>query len=123
MSSLIELESVKAVSSVTDTTIIFTAGTTTVDIYVVLQKTGGDFTTAVAADMQQFTLVDLIQTATGVDTSSVPFINSFEIPSMAFTVSTGPIHTPLLAATFASDSSLNTYFDGIPKGLTASTDW
>ena len=119
LSSIIELESIKAVSSDSGTSIIFTAQTTLADIYVILQKAVADFTIAVAADIQQFTLVELIQIATNVDVSSVPFISSFEISSMAFTASTGLISTPLLATTFASDSFLHDYTDGIPEGLTA----
>ena len=119
LSSIIVLESFKAVSSDSSTTIIFTARITTADIYVVLQKAATDFTIAVAADIQQLTLVELIQIATNVDVSSVPFISSFEISSMAFTASTGLISTPLLATTFRSDSSLHDYTDGIPEGLTA----
>ena len=117
--SSIELENINVVSTDTETTIIVTATAGRASVYLVFQKTIDGSAIAVAAEMHQFTLVDLVRTATGIDLSPVPFIGSFTVASMAFTVSNNPIKTSLLESTFASDSALQAYSDGIPNGLTA----
>ena len=117
----LKLDGIRALSSPSDNNttliVIATAGTSN-RIHLILQRTGRESGIAVAADLQ-FSLVQLIKTVANIDMSSVPFINSFEVASMAITASTGPLHTPLLRDVFESDSPLWRYVRGIPSGLSA----
>ena len=114
----LKLDDLRAVlSSSGDTatlTITATSGTLN-KIYFVYQMMSNS---AIAADVQ-LTLVDLIQLVANINLSSVPFINSFEIYSMAFTASTDSIQTPLFETLFEYDSPLHRYTRGIPKGISA----
>ena len=117
----LKLDGIRALSSPSDsnTTLIVTATAGTSNrIHLILHRTGRESGIAVAADLQ-FSLVQLIKTVANIDMSSVPFINSFEVASMAITASTGPLHTPLLRDVFESDSPLWRYVRGIPSGLSA----
>ena len=117
--SSLKLTTVVAVSSDKVTTVILTAMTGSENVYILFQKTPSSSATAVAAEIESFKIVDLIKTATGLDLTRVPFISSFVVSSMGFSVSTNPINTPLLAATFDSDGPLHTYGTTLPKGVTA----
>ena len=102
-----DLRAVLSLSGDTATlTITATSGTLN-KIYFVYQMMSNSSTTA---DVQ-LTLVDLIQLVANINLSSVPFINSFEIYSMAFTA--------LFETLFESDSPLHRYTRGIPKGISA----
>ena len=117
--SSLKLNKVEAVSSDRVTTVMLTATAGKASVYLLFQKTPVGSATAIAADIQEFKLVDLIKTATGIDLTGVPFIGSLVINSMAFTASTNLINTPLLPTTFDSESPLQAYGDTLPKGLTA----
>ena len=117
--SSIKLNKVKALSSNGVTTVILSATAGKASVYILFQKTPAGSAAAIAADIQEYKLVDLIKTALGTDLSSLPFIGSFVISSMAFTASTNILTTPLLATTFDSDSPLQEYGNTIPKGLMA----
>ena len=117
--SPLQLTTVVAVSSDKVTTVILTATTGTTNVYILFQKTPSSSATAVAAEIESFKIVDLIKTATGLDITGVPFISSFVVPSMGFSVSTNHINTPLLATTFDPDGPLHTYGTTLPKGVTA----
>ena len=117
--SFLKLTKIEAVSSDSVTTIILTATAVKASVFLLFQKTPVGSTTAIAADIQEFKLVDLIKAAASIDLTGVPFIGSFVINSMAFTVSTNQLNTTLLTATFDSESPLQAYGDTLPKGLTA----
>ena len=120
--SMVKLDGIRALSSPShaSTALIVsaTAGKGSNRVHLILQQMISGSTVGVAADLQ-FTLVELIKTVANVDLSSVSFINSFEVSSLALTVSTGPIHTPLLRDVFDSDSPLWAFTGGIPAGITA----
>ena len=118
--SSLKLTKVVAVTSDKQTTVILTATAGTANVYIVFQKTPSASAIAIAAEIQTFKIVDLIKTATGLDITGVPFISSFVIVSMAFTASTNPINTPLLATTFNPGGPLQAYGTMLPKGVTAS---
>ena len=118
--SSLKLTKVVAVTSDKETTVILTATAGTANVYIVFQKTPSASAIAIAAEIQTFKIVDLIKTATGLDITGVPFISSFVIASMAFTASTNPINTPLLATTFNPGGPLQAYGTMLPKGVTAS---
>ena len=117
--SSLKLTKVEALSSDSVTTVVLTAVAGKASVYLLFQKTPEGSATAIAADIQEFKLVDLIKTATNIDLTGVPFIGSFVINSMAFTVSTNVIYTRLLTTTFDSESPLQVYEETLPKGLTA----
>lgn len=117
--SSLKLTSVVATSSNDITTIILIATAGSANVYVLYQKTPTATAVAVAAEIEAFKIVDLIKTATGLDLTGAPFIGSFIISSMAFSASTNPITTPLLAETFNEDGPLQKYSDTLPKGVTA----
>ena len=117
--SSLKLTKVVAVSSKDVTTVIITATAGKASVYILFQKTLTGSATAIAADIQEFSLVELIKTATGVDLTGAPFISSFVISVMAFSASTNTLSTPLLATTFDSGSPLQVYGDTLPKGVTA----
>ena len=117
----LKIDSIKALSSSLDatTTIIISAEAGVSNkIHFIYQMTGKGPGIAVAADLQ-FSIVQLIKTVVNIDLSSVPFINSFEEVSMAFTSSNTAIQTPLLQGMFELDSPLQAYIKGIPNGVTA----
>ena len=120
--SMVKLDGIRALSSPShaSTALIVsaTAGKGPNRVHLILQQMVSGSTVGVAADLQ-FTLVELIKTVANVDLSSVSFINSFEVSSLAFTASTDPIHTPLLRDVFDSDSPLWAFTGGIPAGITA----
>ena len=116
--SSLNLNKVVATSSNEITTVVLTATGGTATAYVVYQKTSAS-TIALAAEIQAFKIVDLIETATGIDLSGTPFISSFVVSTMAFTAATNLITTPLLAETFDPDGPLQVYGDTLPKGVTA----
>ena len=117
--SSLKLTKVVATSSQQTTTVILTATAGNANVYVLYQKTSSASATAVAAEVQSFKIVDLIKTATGIDLTGAPFIGSFVVSTMAFSASTNPITTPLLASTFDPDGPLQMYGDTLPKGVTA----
>ena len=117
--SSIKLSKVIAISSDNATTIILTAAAGTANVYLVFQKTQSSLVMAIAAEMHAVKVVDLIKTATGLNIGEVPFIRSFVASSMAFSASTNPINTPLLATTFNPDGPLHTYGTTLPEGVTA----
>ena len=101
------------------TIIIVSARAGTSEIYLVfdLAKSGSNI--AVAADIDEFKLSELIKTATGTDISKVPFIGPFVISNLGLTIATDTVYSNLFASTFATDSPLRTYGKAIPKGLAA----
>ena len=101
------------------TFIIVSARTGNTEVYLVFDVAKTGTNVAVAADIEEFKLADLIKTATGVDVSKVPFVGSFVVTNMAFTVATNTIYSNLFASTFDSDSQLQEYGKAIPKGVTA----
>ena len=117
--SSLKLTKVVAVSSKDVTTVIITATAGKASVYVLFQKTSTGSATAIAADIQEFSLVELIKTAAGVDLTGVPFISSFVISVMVFSASTNTLSTPLLATTLDSGSPLQVYGDTLPQGVTA----
>ena len=120
--SMVKLDGIRALSSPSHASTALIVSATAVKgpnrVHLILQQMVSGSTVGVAADLQ-FTLVELIKTLANVDLSSVSFINSFEVSSLAFTASTGPIHTPLLRDVFDSDSPLWAFTGGIPAGITA----
>jgi len=87
-------------------------------VVVILQKSATNTAAAVAANIKKFKLADLIKSATNIDVSGVPFIGSFVISTLAFSVSTNTISHTLLPTTYDSDSPLQAYGGTLPKGLT-----
>ena len=116
--SSLKLSKVFARITPQETFVILTATAGSADVYLVFKKTSAGSATAIAADIEQFKLADLIKTATNLDISNVPFIGSFIISTLAFSVSTKAISNPLLSKTFSSDSPLQAYGGTIPQGLT-----
>ena len=117
--SSLNLNRVVATSSNEITTVVLTATAGAANVYVLYQKTPSASAIAIAAEIHTFKIVDLIETATGIDLSGTPFISSFVVSTMAFTASTNPITTALLAETFNPDGPLQVYGDTLPKGVTA----
>ena len=117
--SSLKLHGAVATTSDEVTTVVLTATAGTATAYVVYQKTQSASTIAIAAEIQAFTIVDLIDTATGIDLSGTPFISSFVVSTMAFTAATNSITTPLLAETFDPDGPLQVYGDTLPNDVTA----
>ena len=101
------------------TFIIVSARTGNTEVYLVFDVAKTGTNVAVAADIEEFKLADLIKTATGVDVSKIPLVGSFIVTNMAFTVATNTIYSNLFASTFDSDSQLQEYGKAIPKGVTA----
>ena len=117
--SSLNLNRVVATSSNEITTVVLTATAGAANVYVLYQKTPSASAIAIAAEIHTFKIVNLIETATGIDLSGTPFISSFVVSTMAFTAATNPITTPLLADTFNPDGPLQVYGDTLPKGVTA----
>ena len=115
------LKLTKVVAQLDDygTIVILTATAGSADIFLVFEKSKSGTNTAIAADIEEFKLADLIKTATSVDVSNVPFVGSFIISTLAFSVSTNVIYSSLFTTSFDSDSPLQEYGSAIPKGLTA----
>ena len=101
------------------TTVILSASSASSDVYLVFQKLKTSTAVALAAEIKDFKLSELIKLATGIDISSVPFLGPFKIDFLAYSVSTREILTPLLSTTYDSDSPLRHYGNKLPKGLTS----
>ena len=117
--SSLKLTRVRATSSASVTTIIVTATSGNANVYLLYHKTSSATAVAIAAEVQAFKIVDLIKTATGLDLTGTPFIGSFVITTMAFSASTSPITSPLLATVFSRDSPLKAYRNTLSNGVTA----
>ena len=117
--SSLKLKTVVARTDSKETIVVLRATAGSSDVYVIFQKRSSGSSIAIAADIQQFKLADLIMTATKLNVSDVPLIGSFVITTLAFSVSTKEISDPLLAETIAADSPLQAYGGTIPQGLTA----
>ena len=100
-------------------TIILSASSATSDVYLVFQKFKTSTAVGLAAEIKDFKLSKLIKLATGIDISSVPFLGPFKIDSLAYSVSTKDILSPLLSTTYDSDSPLQHYGNKLPRGLTS----
>ena len=117
--SSLKLTKVVARSDPQGLIVIISASAGSADVYLVFQKTASGSATAIAADIEAFKLADVIRTATNIDVSGVPFIGSFVISTLAFSVSSQTISHPLVSTTYDSDSPLQAYGGTLPKGLTA----
>ena len=117
--SSLKLTKVVARSDPQGLIVILSATAGSADVYLVFQKSASGSATAIAADIEEFKLADVIKSATNIDVSGVPFIGSFVISTLAFSVSTNTISHPLLPTTYDSDSPLQAYGGTLPKGLTA----
>ena len=117
--SSLKLTKVVARSDLQGLIVILSATAGSADVYLVFQMTASGSATAIAADIEEFKLADVIKTATNIDVSGVPFIGSFVIATLAFSVSTNTISHALLPTTYDSDSPLQAYGGTLPKGLTA----
>ena len=117
--SSLQLTSVVTRSDPKGTIVILSATAGSADVYLVFQKSASGSATAIAADIEAFKLADVIKSATNIDVSGVPFIGSFVISTLAFSVSTNTISHALLPTTYDSDSPLQAYGDTLSKGLIA----
>ena len=117
--SSLKLTKVVARSDPQGVIVILSATAGNADVYLVFQRSASGSATAIAADIEAFKLSDVIKTATNIDVSGVPFIGSFVISTLAFSVSTNTISHALLPTTYDSDSPLQAYGGTLPKGLTA----
>ena len=117
--SSLKLTKVVARSDPQGIIVILSATAGSADVYLVFQRSASGSATAIAADIEEFKLADVIKTATNIDVSGVPFIGSFVISTLAFSVSTNTISHALLPTPYDSDSPLQAYGGTLPKGLTA----
>ena len=86
-------------------------------ISAVFQKTSSESSGAVVVNIENFQLVELIESATGVDISGVPFFGTLQIPELKFAAATDNITTPLLEELAGSGSALEWFKSGIVKGI------
>ena len=86
--SSLKLTKVVARSDPQGIIVILSATAGSADVYLVFQRSASGSATAIAADIEEFKLADVIKTATNIDVSGVPFIGSFIISILAFFVST-----------------------------------
>ena len=84
---------------------------------IVVEKTSAGSIVALAADVEAFMLAELIESATGLDISSVPLFGPIVIPELKFTTAIDNITTPLLAELASKGSAIYEYKDGIPRGI------
>ena len=85
--------------------------------FLILQRDNGTLETAVAVDIASVPLSDVIESVTGLDVSSVPYLDSWMLPEMGLALSTGPISSLLLQECFDTSLSLRCYGGSIPTGL------
>ena len=83
--------------------------------FLILERDNGTLETAVAVDLASVPLSDVIESVTGIDVSSVPFIGSLTLPEMGMAVSTGPISSELVQECFNNSITLGCYGDSIPS--------
>ena len=121
--SSLTVTSVVAAISDTETTVILTAtaagSNVNANVYLLFQKQGTTTATAIAAEIQSFSVAELVKTAASIDLTGIPFIGSFVVTTMAISASTNPIISPLAASTFTPDGPLQKYGGALPKGVTA----
>ena len=72
---------------------------------------------AIVVDIRNFKLSKLVQSATGIDISSIPYFGSLVIPELSFATATNDITSPILAQLAGSGSALDKFESGILKGV------
>ena len=86
-------------------------------ISVVVDKKVSGTELAVAADLPDFKIADLVESATGVDISSVPLIGTIRISELLFAAASNDITSEFLADLASNDSAIEAYKNGIHKGI------
>ena len=83
----------------------------------VFQKSSSGSAGAVVVDIGNFKLSELIQSATGIDISSISYFGSLVIPELRFAAATNDLTSPILAQLAGSGSALDKFKSGILKGV------
>ena len=86
-------------------------------ISAVFQRTSSETAGAIVVDITNFRLSELVQSATGIDISDVPFFGLLEIPELKFAAATSNITTPMLGELASPGSALEWYKTGITQGI------
>ena len=84
--------------------------------FLILKNESNKFETTIALDIASVMLSDVIQSVTGRDLSSLPFVGSASLPKMGLAISPSPISSKLLLECFNNTLLLQCYGDTIPKG-------
>ena len=95
------------------------------DISIVYELSKESKTVALAADVEEFRLSDLIKTGTGIDISGITYFGKLVVPSISFVISSNKFSTANLPDINATDLiPKELLLDFIPEGLTGqfSTD-
>ncbi len=85
-------------------------------VFLILKRDNGTLETAIALNIANIPINDLIQTLSGQDVSSLSFIGKNSLPEVGFALSTGQINSKLMSEWFNSSSMLQCYGDTIPRG-------
>ena len=86
-------------------------------ISVVVEREASGTELAVAADLASFKLADLVESATGIDISSVPLIGSIVVPELKFAAASNDIMSSFLAELVSKGSAIEAFKNGIHKGI------
>ena len=91
--------------------------------FLILKNESNKFETTIALDIVGVMLSDVIQSVSGRDLSSLPFVGSVSLPKMGFAVSPSLISSELLLECFNNTFLLQCYGDTIPKGYSGFVDF
>ena len=99
--------------------VILSATAGSANVHLVSQVSASSSATAILAELEETRLADVIERASCTDVSEVPFIGSFVISTLAYSVSTKGISSSLLTTTFDPESPLRAYGATLPEGAMA----
>ncbi len=86
-------------------------------VFAILKKDNKVLTRALAADIAQVKLSDLVQNLVGQDISSTPFFGSLALPKMGLSISNGSISSDLMQMSFKGTKMLKYFNNQVPKGF------
>ena len=97
--------------------VVMSANTPKGSVYLLFHKSITGVKVGIAANVRDFPLSQLVQSATGIDTTSVPYFGKMVVPAMAIAITSGAINSNTLPHIFAKDTPLLTYGTTLPPGV------
>ena len=88
-------------------------------VAVIFQKSSSGTSAAVIADIKNFNLGRLIQTALSVDIIALPLFGQLQIPEIGFSAALSDITSSLITTLYAPSSRLAGFGSTLPKGVSA----
>ena len=99
--------------------IVMTGNITRGKMYLFFLKDSSGVRVGITANVEEFRLSDLVNSAAGVDITNVPYFGDLLIPAMAISVTSGVIKSEALPHIFGRGSTLLNYGNTLPAGVSS----